>query len=104
MARYIDFEYEKNNSSIKIKKYCGSAKFVNIPSQIENLPVTEIGVNAFYGCNSLTGVTIPDSVKEIDWGAFDSCRSLKNITIPNSAIKISPEAFWNCDVSITFTK
>ena len=38
MARYIDFEYEKNNSSIKIKKYCGSAKFVNIPSQIENLP------------------------------------------------------------------
>ena len=39
--------------------------------------VTKIGYYAFWGCTSLTSVTIPDSVTTIGGGAFAGCESLK---------------------------
>ena len=39
---------------------------------------------AFWGCNSLTSVTIPDSVKSIGSMAFAQCRGLTSVTIGDS--------------------
>ncbi|MEE1220206.1 MAG: T9SS type A sorting domain-containing protein, partial [Bacteroidales bacterium] len=38
------------------------------------------GGDAFWGCSSLTSVTIPNSVTSIGGGAFIGCSSLQNIT------------------------
>ena len=50
----------------------GAAKapHVIIPSIYNDLPVTSIGSRAFFGCTSLTGITIPDSVTSIGENAF----------------------------------
>ncbi len=62
--------------------------------------VKAIGGCAFYECDALTEVTIPDSVKTIRGylygGAFEGCTSLKSLTIPNSVTEIQSKAFLNC--------
>ncbi len=69
---------------------------IEIPSEIDGIPVIEIGTEAFSHYTSLVSVTIPDSVMLIDWGAFASCTSLEIITIPDSVTCIDSCAFSNC--------
>ena len=58
--------------------------------------VTSIGEAAFFGCTSLTSITIPDSVTSIGEEAFYKCTSLTSVTIPNSVISIGNKAFYGC--------
>ena len=46
--------------------------------------------------NSLTNITIPNSVTTINFGAFVYCSSLTNINIPESVTTIDGEAFTGC--------
>ncbi len=59
---------------------------VSIPVEYNGKPITSIGEKAFYDCESLTSITIPDSVKSIDSSAFVFC-PIETATIPASAIK-----------------
>ncbi|MDO4608965.1 MAG: leucine-rich repeat domain-containing protein, partial [Clostridia bacterium] len=43
--------------------------------------ITSIGANAFYGCQNLTEITIPDSVSEISDSAFYNCNNLNKVNI-----------------------
>ena len=70
---------------------CESLTSVTIPDS-----VTTIGVEAFYDCDSLTSVTIGDSVTTIGRGAFGGCTSLTSVTIPDSVTTIGVAAFKNC--------
>ncbi len=71
--------------------YCDSLTSVTIPNS-----VTSIGSNAFSGCSSLTSVTIGDSVTSIGNYAFYYCDSLTSVTIGNSVTSIGNYAFYNC--------
>ena len=60
--------------------------------------VTSIGNSAFQGCFSLTGtLTIPTGVTIIGNAAFNNCRGLTSITIPNGVTSIGYSAFAFCD-------
>jgi hypothetical protein len=41
-----------------------------------------IGDYTFFGCSSLTAITIPEGLTMIGQSAFDRCYSLTAITIP----------------------
>ena len=57
--------------------------------------VTNIGAHAFYWCDNLTGITIPNSVTSIgDYAFYRS--GLTSITIPNSVTSIGDSAFYYC--------
>ena len=70
---------------------CTSLTEVTLPDS-----VTVIGNYAFYGCTGLTSVTIPNSVTSIGNSAFRSCTGLTSVTIPNSVTNIKYLAFKNC--------
>ena len=58
--------------------------------------VTSIGYRAFYDCDELTNITIPNSVTSIEEYAFYKCSGLTSITIPNSVTSIGDAAFFGC--------
>ena len=69
---------------------------VDIPAEIEGLPVKSTRDWAFADCKSLTSISVPDSVNAIGNGAFSGCSSLASINIPNSVTTIRGSAFCNC--------
>jgi len=84
-----DYEYEVSNGQATITRYIGSGGNITIPSTLGGYSVTFIDRSAFWGCTSLTGVTIPSSVTSIGASAFSPCDSLTsiavNVTNPNYA-------------------
>ena len=79
------------------KYYSGS---IDIPETVNynnvTYTVTSVGRSAFFGCNNLTSVTIPNSVTSIGSGAFNYCYGLTSITIPNSVTSLGEMAFCAC--------
>ena len=71
-----------------------------VPDSLKEVIITggtSIGYYAFAYCDSLTSVTIPDSVTSIGYYAFAYCDSLTSIVIPDSVTDIGGEAFEYCD-------
>lgn len=63
---YGDFEYSvRDDGTVEITDYNGSAKTVDIPAEIDGKSVTNIGRRAFELCRNLTSITIPNSVTRI---------------------------------------
>lgn len=80
---------------------------VVIPSSViykeKTYPVTSVSMKAFYGCTSLTSITIPNSVIYIKEYAFYHCKALKAVTIPNNVTSIDQAAFCGCSSLTSLT-
>lgn len=87
------------DNTIEIVKYLGENKVIDVPSKIENKPVTSIGDGAFKGNQLLEAVTIPSKVTAIQYASFFNCANLQKIEFAKgSEIKeIGYQAFNRCE-------
>ncbi|MDD4823208.1 MAG: leucine-rich repeat domain-containing protein [Bacteroidales bacterium] len=80
---------------------------VVIPSAVtfneKSYPVVAIGDSAFYACDSLTSITLPESVTFIGNYAFEKCDTLSSVTLPESLTSIGLSAFSDCSLLASIT-
>ena len=88
--------YEVVDGEAHVVEYEGASKHVYIAETYCGIPVTTIRSQAFYNCNSLRSVSIPDSVTTIGDLAFADCRNLTSANIPSGVTTIGNYAFENC--------
>ncbi|MBR6108064.1 MAG: leucine-rich repeat protein [Oscillospiraceae bacterium] len=89
------FSYKKFSDHIEISSLKTDPATLEIPSSIDGLPVTVIGI---YACQykSMSSLKLPDTLKEIGMYTFSYCSNLKELTIPDSVTKIRLRAFEKC--------
>lgn len=91
------YEYEIIDGEVTILSWDSNAVGVaSVPDHIDGCPVTAIGEFAFSMCESLTEVSLPESVEVIADGAFWHCTNLQSIHMPTTAKEVGFSAFAYC--------
>ena len=86
----------EDDGTVTLTRYSGTDTDIVIPQSIDGKMVTSIGNYAFYVCNDLTSITIPEGVTSIGEDAFWGCSGLTSISIPEGVTSIGDCAFYNC--------
>ena len=74
---------------------------VTVPATVtyngKTFAVEAIGEHAFYGCEELTNITLPEGLLRIEAFAFCNCNKLEDVTIPRTVTKLADDAFSGCN-------
>ena len=80
-------------------EYCGHNS-ITIPEKVrigrKVYTVTSIGIAAFYRCDNLISISIPEGVTSIGVAAFEECINLTSINMPERLTSIGVAAFEGC--------
>ncbi len=90
------YELDENGNAIITGNTITEDTDLVIPSEIDGHKVISIGSMAFFNCNNLTSITIPDGVISIGQSAFGRCFKLTSINIPDGVTSIEISTFAQC--------
>jgi len=104
----LKYTVNADGESVTVSGTLRNPTQLNIESSIlyngTNYTVTKIATWAFYDArNTLTEVTLPNTVDEIGYQAFFKCSNLTNVTIPEGVKKIGQAAFYGCSQLTSIT-
>ena len=100
ISSFDELQYFTGLTSIASSAFYGCSSLTSITI---GSGVTGIASDAFHGCSSLTSITIGSGVTGIGNYAFSSCSSLTSITIPEGVKNIGSSAFSGCSALTTVT-
>lgn len=92
---YGEFGYAEVDGEAYITVCTSVDSVVEVPAEINGLPVTCIYAGAFFQ-NGLTEVVLPDTIKTIESLAFYMCGNLKSVTLHDGIVEIKNNAFDSC--------
>jgi hypothetical protein len=79
------------DGSIRLTAYTGVGGAVILPDTIEGKPVTTLGEGLFKNSESLTALSIPESVTSIEKDLLTGCRTIKVLRTPQLGATRAPE-------------
>ena len=92
-----DYSYEiLNDGTLRLYQYEGTDTNIVVPDIIDGRKVTVLGNSTFQYCtqaSDIESVTLPDSLTTIEKNAFYNCEKLKSVTIPQNVSSIGLAAF-----------
>ena len=92
-----DFAFDSANGTIT--GYTGSSARLEIPAEIDGVPVKTIGEDAFLGCYYIYYAVIPEGVETIGDRSFRQACNLGYISFPSTLKTIGEEAFFNAQAA-----
>ncbi len=94
----LPYVWVAEGDHVAIVSYDLDAETLEIPAEINGLPVTEITfyTNATSTSLPLKSVSLPDTLTHLGAYAFAHCHSLTSVTLPPSLVEIGSGAFWDC--------
>lgn len=91
----------------KDSNYKSYSDTVAVPSSVtyngDTYRVTGIGERAFYNCDAMTSVTLPEGLTSIGEWAFYNCVGLTSVTLPEGVTSIENRAFYACNYLASVT-
>ena len=94
LAESTDWNYDANYAILR--GYDGAGGDVVVPAEIDGFTVDVIGINVFKG-DTITSLTLPETVLELRSNAVASCEKLTSVTLPQSLVVINRMNFFNCN-------
>ena len=94
-------KYTVFDDHAELTQYEGDDWTVEIPADIEGVPVTSIGEGAFSGARYLDELEIPEGIEDIRASAFTGS-GLYTVTLPSTLKHVAPAAFFNMDQLTAF--
>lgn len=94
LAESTDWNYDANYAILR--GYDGAGGDVVVPAEIDGFTVDVIGINVFKG-DTITSLTLPETVLELRSNAVSSCEKLTSVTLPQSLVVINRMNFFGCN-------
>lgn len=94
LAESTDWNYDANYAILR--GYEGAGGDVVVPAEIDGFTVDVIGISAFKG-DTITSLTLPETVLELRSNAVSSCENLVSVTLPQSLVVINRMNFFSCN-------
>jgi hypothetical protein len=82
-----DFKFTFQGEMVTITKYIGDSAQVCVPAKIQGATVTVIDRDAFWKCQSVKEIELPDTIQVIGHNSFNETNNLTQINIPKSVIE-----------------
>jgi hypothetical protein len=93
-----DYSYTVNSdSTYSLYHYYGNDTDITLPSKVFDTAVTSVYTHAFE-TSAITSVIIPEGYISIEGNAFFGCESLSSVTFPTTLKTLGNMAFGNCAV------
>lgn len=84
LLEWDGISYQVENGALKLIRCNATGAIVRLPEELYGFHIREIGSRAFFGCNHLQYIDIPEGVTTISDYAFSHCGSLREIVMPRS--------------------
>ncbi len=90
-----EYLYNVYEDHVELVKYIGLKKIIEIPAELDRLPVTHIGLDCFALAwrVKFTSITMPDTVTTVYHGAFRGCQTIREMKLSKNLRYIGNYAF-----------